>query len=102
MDLGLIFNSLQHSAGPLAVGGEAESRGCWCRGGCGGGDEDDEEDESGCGWLALAGWLTRWLGGRWLAAWLARWLGGWQLLLAGWLARWLAVLADEADEEDDG
>ena len=36
MDLGLIFNSLQHSAGPLAVGGEAESRGCWCRGGCGG------------------------------------------------------------------
>ena len=48
--------------------------------------------------LAVAGWLTRWLGGRWLAAWLARWLGGWQLLLAGWLA----VLADEADEEDDG
>jgi len=67
-----------------------------------GADEDDEEDDSGCGWLALAGWLTRWLGGRWLAAWLARWLGGWQLLLAGWLARWLAVLADEADEEDDG
>ena len=78
MDLGLIFNSLQHSAGPLAVGGEAESRGCWCRGGCGGVMRMMRRMS-----LALAGWLTRWLGGRWLAAWLARWLGGWQLLLAG-------------------
>ena len=53
MDLGLIFNSLQHSAGPLAVGGEAESRGCWCRGGCGGVMRRMS--------LAVAGWL--WLAG---------------------------------------
>ena len=25
----ILFDSLQHSAGPLAVGGEAESRGSW-------------------------------------------------------------------------
>ena len=59
-------------------------------------DEDDEEDDSGCGWLALAGWLTRWLGGRWLAAWLARWLGGWVAgsccWLVGWLGGWLCWL----------
>jgi len=64
-------------------------------------------------WLALAGWLAGWLlaSGGWLCGWLGGygscccWLGGWLygwLVAAGWLRGWLlAVLSDEADEEDD-
>ena len=39
----ILFSCLRHSAGRLAV--------AWV----------DEEDDSGCGWLALGGWLARWL-----------------------------------------
>ena len=46
--LGNLFDSLRHSAAPLDVGGEAESRACWRRGVWA--DEEDEEDDSGCGW----------------------------------------------------
>ena len=46
--------------------------------------EEDEEDDFGCGWLALAGWLGGclggWLGGGWLVAGSPVWSGcgcGW-------------------------
>ena len=59
-----VFNSLRHSAGPLAVAGEAESRGCW---------------RSWLGWLG-------WRGG-WLRLALLLWLDvAMALAMAGWLA----------------
>ena len=56
------FNSMWLSASPLAVDVEAA---VWA-------EEDDEEDDSGCFWRALAGWLAGYLGG-WLGG---GWLGG--------------------------
>ena len=66
-----LFYSLRLSAGPLAVGGEAESRDYWHA------------------WLAIGGWLRRGL-----LPGLA--VDGWS---EGWCT-WLDLL-DEADEEDD-
>ena len=58
----IIFNSLRHSAGFLAVAGEAESRGCW------------------------RGWLG-WLGWRGVRLALLLWLDvAMMLAMAGWLA----------------